>query len=76
LPGNIQKHLEDLAAVIKADPEISKDVPDSLGLMKSVFDRLDKEPAKSSTHMIIENAVHSDPLFLASRRSEMECWSF
>jgi pimeloyl-ACP methyl ester carboxylesterase len=46
LPSNIQKHLEDLAAVIKADPEISKDVPDFLGLMRSVFDRLDKEPAR------------------------------
>lgn len=45
LPSNIQKHLEDLAVVIKADPEIGKEIPDFLGLMKSVFDRLDKEPA-------------------------------
>jgi len=44
LPGNIQKHLEDLAAVIKADPEIGKEIPDFLGLMKSVFDRLDSQP--------------------------------
>jgi pimeloyl-ACP methyl ester carboxylesterase len=44
LPSNIQKHLEDLAAVIKADPQIGKDVPDFLGLMKSVFDRLDAQP--------------------------------
>jgi pimeloyl-ACP methyl ester carboxylesterase len=44
LPTNIQKHLEDLAAVIKADPEIGKDIPDFLGLMKSVFDRLDAQP--------------------------------
>ena len=44
LPSNIQKHLEDLAAVIKADPEIGKEIPDFLGLMKSVFDRLDEEP--------------------------------
>ncbi|HEX6716399.1 MAG TPA: alpha/beta hydrolase [Pyrinomonadaceae bacterium] len=44
LPSNIQKHLEDLAAVIKADPKIGKDVPDFLGLMKSVFDRLDAKP--------------------------------
>src|SRR5215217_737014 len=44
LPSNIQKHLEDLAAVIKADPEIGKDIPDFLGLMKSVFDRLDSQP--------------------------------
>ena len=44
LPSNIQKHLDDLAAVIKADPEIGKDIPDFLGLMKSVFDRLDAHP--------------------------------
>ena len=44
LPSNIQKHLEDLAAVIKADPEIGRDIPDLLGLMKSVFDRLDAQP--------------------------------
>ena len=44
LPGNIQKHLEDLAAVIKADPELGKEIPDFLGLMKSVFDRLDAQP--------------------------------
>ena len=44
LPSNIQKHLEDLAALIKADREIGKDIPDFLGLMKSVFDRLDAHP--------------------------------
>ncbi len=44
LPSNIQKHLEELAALIKADPEIGKEIPDFLGLMKSVFDRLDAQP--------------------------------
>ncbi|HXS01225.1 MAG TPA: alpha/beta hydrolase [Pyrinomonadaceae bacterium] len=44
LPSNIQKHLEDLAALIKADPQIGKEIPDFLGLMKSVFDRLDAQP--------------------------------
>jgi pimeloyl-ACP methyl ester carboxylesterase len=44
LPSNIQMHLEDLAAVIKADPDVGKDIPDFLGLMKSVFDRLDAQP--------------------------------
>src|SRR5215207_49174 len=44
LPGNIQKHLEDLAAVIKADPKIGKEIPDFPGLMKSVFDRLEAQP--------------------------------
>jgi pimeloyl-ACP methyl ester carboxylesterase len=44
LPSNIQLHLQDLAAVIKADPQIGKDIPDFLGLMKSVFDRLEAQP--------------------------------
>ena len=45
LPGNIQKHLADLAEVIKADSELGKDIPDFLGLVKSVLDKLEKEPA-------------------------------
>jgi len=44
LPSNIQKHLEDLAAVIQADPQVGKEIPDFLGLMRSVFDRLDAKP--------------------------------
>src|SRR5215217_3784472 len=44
LPSNIQKHLEDLAAVIKADPEVGKEIPDFLELMKSVFNGLDAQP--------------------------------
>ncbi len=44
LPSNIQKHLEDLAAVIKADPVVGREIPDFLGLMKSVFDHLDTQP--------------------------------
>ena len=44
LPSNIQQHLQDLAAVIKADPQIGKEIPDFLGLMKSVFDRLEAKP--------------------------------
>lgn len=45
LPSNIQKHLSDLAAVIKADPELGKEIPDFTGLMKSVLDKLEREPA-------------------------------
>lgn len=44
LPSNIQKHLEELVAVIQADPQVGKEIPDFLGLMKSVFDRLDAKP--------------------------------
>lgn len=44
LPSRIQAHLEDLAALVKADPELGKEIPDLLGLMKSVFDRLDAQP--------------------------------
>jgi pimeloyl-ACP methyl ester carboxylesterase len=45
LPSNIQQHLADLASVIKADPELGKEIPDFVGLMKSVLDKLEKEPA-------------------------------
>ncbi|HJQ68423.1 MAG TPA: alpha/beta hydrolase [Blastocatellia bacterium] len=44
LPGNIQKHLEDIDRVVKADPELNKEIPDFLGLMKTVLDRLEREP--------------------------------
>jgi pimeloyl-ACP methyl ester carboxylesterase len=44
LPSNIQQHLVDLAAVSKADPQIGREIPDFLGLMKSVFDQLDAQP--------------------------------
>lgn len=44
LPGNIQQHLVDLSAVIKADSLIGKEIPDFLGLMKTVFDKLEREP--------------------------------
>jgi pimeloyl-ACP methyl ester carboxylesterase len=49
LPGNIQKHLADLATVIKADPELGKEIPDFVSLMKSVLDKLEKEPVVVET---------------------------
>ena len=45
LPSNIEKHLDDLSAVVRADPGLGKEIPDFKGLMKSVLDRLEKEPA-------------------------------
>lgn len=45
LPSNIQRHLADLAQLVKADPELGREIPDFLGLMKSVLDKLEKEPA-------------------------------
>jgi pimeloyl-ACP methyl ester carboxylesterase len=44
LPSNIEKHLADLSEVVKADPQIGKEIPDFTGLMKSVFDKLEREP--------------------------------
>ena len=45
LPGNIQKHLEQIDRLVKADLELSRDVPDFLGLMKEVFARVERQPA-------------------------------
>lgn len=45
LPSNIQQHLADLDRTVKSDPTLNKEIPDFLGLMKTVLDRLEKEPA-------------------------------
>jgi pimeloyl-ACP methyl ester carboxylesterase len=45
LPSQVQQHLVTLDRLVKADPELSKEIPDLLGLMKTVLDRLEKEPA-------------------------------
>jgi pimeloyl-ACP methyl ester carboxylesterase len=45
LPGNIQKHLQHIDRLAKADADISKEVPDFLGLMKQVFDKVERQPA-------------------------------
>jgi len=45
LPGSIQKHLQDLSTVVKADPVIGKEIPDLIDLMKYVFNKLEKDPA-------------------------------
>jgi pimeloyl-ACP methyl ester carboxylesterase len=44
LPSNLQKQLVQIDRLVKADPKISKLVPDLLGLMKSVMDKFEKEP--------------------------------
>jgi pimeloyl-ACP methyl ester carboxylesterase len=44
LPGTIQKHLEQIDRLVKADATINKDVPDFLGLMTQVFERVEREP--------------------------------
>jgi pimeloyl-ACP methyl ester carboxylesterase len=44
LPSNIQKHLAHIDQLIKADAEISREIPDFLGLMKSVFDKVERKP--------------------------------
>jgi pimeloyl-ACP methyl ester carboxylesterase len=45
LPSNIERHLIDLSAAVAADPLVGKDVPDLRELMKTVYERLDKQPA-------------------------------
>lgn len=44
LPSTIQRHLEQLDRMVKADPDLSQDIPDFLGLMETVLDRLEKQP--------------------------------
>ena len=44
LPGDVQQHLVDIADAVKADSNLNKQIPDFLGLVASVLERLEKEP--------------------------------
>ena len=44
LPSNIQRDLEQLASMVKADPQLSRDIPDFLKLIETVLKRLEQEP--------------------------------
>ena len=44
LPSNIQKHLEHLDRLVKADANLSKDIPSFLNLVKGVLERVEREP--------------------------------
>jgi pimeloyl-ACP methyl ester carboxylesterase len=43
-PGDVERHLADIDRLVKADANLNARVPDLLGAMKTVFDRLEKEP--------------------------------
>jgi pimeloyl-ACP methyl ester carboxylesterase len=44
LPSNIEKHLRDVAALLKKDPVWGARIPDLIGLMRQVLDRVAQEP--------------------------------
>jgi pimeloyl-ACP methyl ester carboxylesterase len=44
LPSNIQKHLEQIDRLVQNDPELSRDVPDFLGLVERVLGHVEREP--------------------------------
>lgn len=44
LPSYGQTVLEQIGRLVKTDPELSRRVPDFLGLMKQVLERLDRQP--------------------------------
>jgi pimeloyl-ACP methyl ester carboxylesterase len=48
LPSNIQRHMEQLNALLKADPYWQARIPDLLELMQLVFERLEREPVTVS----------------------------
>ena len=43
-PAEVQQHLGEIARLVRADPALNREIPDFLGLMRAVLDRLDKEP--------------------------------
>jgi pimeloyl-ACP methyl ester carboxylesterase len=43
-PSDVQQHLADIDRLVRADANLNKQIPDFLGLMRTVLDRLEKEP--------------------------------
>jgi len=44
LPSSINKHFADIARLVAADPKIGKEMPDMLGVIRAIADRLEGEP--------------------------------
>lgn len=44
LPSNVQRLMERIAAMAKADPAVSAEVPDLLGTLGAILDKLEREP--------------------------------
>lgn len=44
LPSNTQKALEHIGALVAQDPELRKDVPDFLGLLRAILTQLEQHP--------------------------------
>lgn len=44
LPSDVQRHFADIDRLVKADPTLNEQIPDFLGLVKTVLDRLEKKP--------------------------------
>jgi pimeloyl-ACP methyl ester carboxylesterase len=48
LPGNVQRQLDKIAALVRKDPTMGRLVPDLTGLIKSVLDRVEAQPVTVS----------------------------
>lgn len=46
MPEQVQENLEKISRLVKADSSLNKQIPDLMTMMKSVLDRLDKQPLK------------------------------
>ncbi|HUE81479.1 MAG TPA: alpha/beta hydrolase [Pyrinomonadaceae bacterium] len=44
LPSNIQKHLEHIDRLVSADPNLSKDIPSFVNLVKTVLEEAERKP--------------------------------
>ena len=44
LPSNIQNHLEHIDRLVRADANLSKDIPSFLNLVKTVLEKIEREP--------------------------------
>ncbi len=50
LPSDTQRLMERIGALVAADPVLGEEIPDFLGLVGSVLDRLEREPVSVEVH--------------------------
>jgi pimeloyl-ACP methyl ester carboxylesterase len=79
LPGTIQQHLEHLDQLVQADPQLRETIPDLLGLMRTVLDRLEREPvtvqvkeSTTSTSVAVSVGKFDLQLMTASKLGSLE----
>lgn len=71
LPSNSQAQLERVAARARADPNVSRAVPDFIALVRSVLERLERDPATVE----VTNPVTKEYVAVTVGKFDLQLWT-